>query len=240
MNALCSVLTPAADRPPTRSLELTRQPTAAAPESGDPSVVQLLSDLLRARVQSRRQTRALQLRPLAGLIPALRPAGVTDELTGLYNRRGFFRHGTRLLDVVAHHGYSAQLVYFDLSDPKAVSDTAGPAAGDSLVRHAGAVLRELFPGHGVYEIVGRLGGDEFGALTASTQHASREALLLGLAQPHVGRPAGPPLSLGVGVADFDPWRPVTLEKLLAMARRDMYAHKRVSRTALTDPAPLAV
>jgi diguanylate cyclase (GGDEF)-like protein len=240
MDALCSVLTTATDRRRTHSLELTRELRTAALEGDDPSLVQLLSDLLRVRVQSPAQRRALQLRTLTELIHSLRSVAVTDELTGLYNRRGFFQHGTRLLDVVVRHRYSAHLVYFDLDNLKDVNDTAGHAAGDSLLRAAGAALRELFPGNGVYEIVGRIGGDEFAALTTSAHHASRDALRLALAQPHAGCPAGSPLSLSTGVAHFDPRRPVTMDKLLAVAERAMYVHKRVSRTASTDPAPLAV
>jgi diguanylate cyclase (GGDEF)-like protein len=237
MDASCSGLAMAAGSRRTRSLELTRELRAAALTGDDPSLVQLLAEVLRMREQSRAQTRALQLRALTELIHSLRSAAVTDDLTGLYNRRGFLQYGTRLLDVVARDHYPAHLVYFDLDNLKDVNDTAGHAAGDTLLRHAGDLLRDLFPGHGVYEIVGRLGGDEFAALTTSAQHASRDALLPGLAQPQAG---GPPLSLSVGVARFNARRPVTIDKLLAVAEQAMYEHKRVSRTASIDPAPLAI
>jgi two-component system, cell cycle response regulator len=220
MEAWCSGPTPAAGRWRGRSLELARELRTAALEGDDPSL--------------------LQLRALTELIHSLRSAAVTDDLTGLYNRRGFLQHGTRLLDIVARDRYSAYLVYFDLDNLKDVNDTAGHAAGDTLLRHAADVLREQFPGYGVYEILGRLGGDEFAALTTSAHHASRNALLPGLAQPQAGRPARPPLSLSMGVAHFNPRRPVTIDRLLAVAEQAMYEHKRVSRTVSTDPDPLAV
>lgn len=212
-------------------LELAGELRAAALEGDEARVARRLSELLCLEELPPAQARALQLRTLSDLIHSLRSAAVTDELTGLYNRRGFLQCGTRLLDVVARARQSAQLIYFDLDNLKEVNDTAGHAAGDTLLRHAAAVLRELFPGYGVYEILGRLGGDEFAALTTRVHYACREALLSRLGQPDADCPALSPLSLSLGTAWFNPRRPLTIDTLLAVAERAMYEHKRLSRPA---------
>ncbi len=221
-------------------LELAGELRAAALEGDEEQVARRLSELLSMEQLPPAQARALQLRTLSELIHSLRSAAVTDELTGLYNRRGFLQCGTRLLDVLALTRQSGQLLYFDLNNLKEVNDTAGHTAGDTLLRHAADVLRELFPGHGVYEILGRFGGDEFAALTTRVHYAGRDALLSRLARPAAGCAAHARLSLSLGIAWFNPRRPFGIDTLLAMAERAMYEHKRLSRTASTDRTPLAV
>jgi diguanylate cyclase (GGDEF)-like protein len=225
---------------PGTALELTRELRLAALSGDDPVVARLLRELLHTQRLPRAQTRALQLRALTELIQSLRSAALTDELTGLYNRRGFLQCSMRLLDVARRDRQAVHVCYFDLDNLKDVNDTLGHAAGDSLLRHAAHVLRELFPSYGVCEVLGRLGGDEFAALSTSGRCASRQAVRVGLARRCAGYPAFAPLSLSVGVAHFNPRHPVTIDELLAVAERAMYEHKRVSRTATTDPAPLAV
>jgi diguanylate cyclase (GGDEF)-like protein len=221
----------------SRTGELAAQLRAAAMEGDDLRIKRLLSELLRFKGIPRGRRIAMQLPPLMNLVQSLRSVAMTDELTGLYNRRGFMQIGTRFLDVAARDQRPAHLVYFDLDNLKQVNDTAGHASGDILIRQTGNLLRDLFPNYGVYEVLGRLGGDEFAALTTSADYAMRSAVVLRTRRPQALRPGLPPLSLSVGVAHFDPRRPVGIDELLEIAEQAMYEHKRVSRIAPSGLTP---
>jgi GGDEF domain-containing protein len=98
-------------------------------------------------------------------------------------------------------------------------------------------MRDLYPSYGVYEVLGRLGGDEFAALTTCPEYATRGAIVLraGTQPPHSGDL--PALSLSVGVAHFNPRRPVGIDELLVSAEQAMYEHKRVTGIASSEQTP---
>lgn len=95
---------------------------------------------------------------------------MTDELTGLLNRRGFYSHFRRELASARRHGTAGGvLVMIDLDGFKAINDTHGHLAGDSYLRQvarmiSGAVREE--------DVVARLGGDEFAVLLTNTDPAA--------------------------------------------------------------------
>lgn len=93
-----------------------------------------------------------------------------DSLTRLLNRREFEERAQALLDQPAH-GDSA-LLFIDLDQFKIINDTSGHRAGDELLMHLAAVMRDrLRPG----DILGRLGGDEFGTLLRGVPTAEAAA-----------------------------------------------------------------
>ncbi len=203
-----------------RSTELVRELRIAAMEGDEMRITHLLSELLRSKGLSRGQRIALQQRALLNLVHSLRSAALNDDLTGLYNRRSFLQIGTRLLDLAARDGKPAYLVYFGIDQLARINQGLGRAAGDILIRQTGNLLRDLFPRYGVYEVLGRLQSDEFAALTTSEQHGSRQAILLRVRRPHRSS-AIPALTLSVGVARFNPQRPVDIDELLQSARQAM-------------------
>jgi two-component system, cell cycle response regulator len=207
-------------------------------------MTRLLSDLL----QFKRLTpeRRLALEGLTHLIDSMRSLALTDELTGIYNRRGFLQTGKRFLDVARRDLRSAYFVYIDLNNLKEVNDSAGHAAGDELIRQTGNFLRELFPSYGVREVLGRLGGDEFAALTTERECPSRSEILLRARMRQALVSDRHPLSLSVGLAYFNPLLPTGINELLEEAERAMYEHKRTIRLAAAtrsaiplEPARLA-
>jgi diguanylate cyclase (GGDEF)-like protein len=203
-----------------RSTELVRELRIAAMEGDEMRITHLLSELLRSKGLSRGQRIALQQRALLNLVHSLRSAALNDDLTGLYNRRSFLQIGTRLLDLAARDGKPAYLVYFGIDQLARINQALGRAAGDILIRQTGNLLRDLFPRYGVYEVLGRLQSDEFAALTTSDQHASRHAIMLRVRRPHRSS-AVPALTLSVGIARFNPQRPVDIDELLQSARQAM-------------------
>jgi diguanylate cyclase (GGDEF)-like protein len=233
---VASVLRPKPGTSPARSLELGSQLRAAVMEGDEKRIARLLSELLRVKGLTKGQRVALQLKALQNLVHALRSVALNDETTGLYNRRGFVQTATRLLDLAARDELPAHLVYFHLDQVELVTGAVGRSAGDVLLRQMGNFLRDLFPSYGVYEVLGRLSRDEFAALTTSTEYASRNAILLRLQKPQRSCDL-PALPLRVGIAHFDPVRPVAIDELLDSAQQAMQAHDRVARTASSESAP---
>ena len=81
-----------------------------------------------------------------------------DSLVGLANRAEFHRRA-RTLEIMSDRPYA--MVCVDLDHFKDVNDTGGHAAGDELLRHVGAVLKETVRKE---DLAARLGGDEFAIL----------------------------------------------------------------------------
>ena len=156
----------------------------------------------------------------------LRYLALTDDLTCLFNRRGFFAAATQQLKLAQRNGQSLLLLFCDVDNLKRINDTYGHHEGDlALIRTADA-LEQSFRGS---DILSRLGGDEFVALASETSNQTQEIILRrleknvkksGAAEPRYG------LSLCVGVARFDPKRAIPLGELMVQADRAMYAKKR--------------
>jgi diguanylate cyclase (GGDEF)-like protein len=237
MNAV-SVLRPRHTAAAVRTLELTGQLRAAVTEGDEPRIARLLSELLRLKGLTKGQRVALQLKALQNLVHALRAVALNDETTGLYNRRGFVQTGTRLLDLAARDELPAHLVYFSLGQVELLNEAVGQSAGDVLVRQMGNFMRDLFPNYGVYDVLGRLSRSEFAALTPNAEYASRTAILQRVRGPQWSREF-PALPLSIGVAHFNPARPVAIDELLESAQRDVEAPapERVVRIASSELAP---
>ena len=94
-----------------------------------------------------------------------------DPLLDILNRRGFERELKRALAHIKRYGTEAALMFADLDGFKGVNDRYGHGAGDALLK---AVARELVGHVRASDVVGRLGGDEFGVLI---WHASEEQAL---------------------------------------------------------------
>jgi diguanylate cyclase (GGDEF)-like protein/PAS domain S-box-containing protein len=163
---------------------------------------------------------------------ALRKMSLSDALTGLYNRRGFFMLGQQHLNVARTHPGHAILLYFDLNDFKPINDTFGHAAGDEALKEIAAVLQETFRDS---DLCGRLGGDEFVALAVNCLDPTGAVLLRRLderlAHHNAREGRAFQLSMGRGVARFDPSNPKSLQQLLDEADARLYEDKRARKAA---------
>ncbi len=115
-----------------------------------------------AQAQAAEQKIAEQKKRLA----FLERLAVTDELTGLLNRRGFEQEIIRTMEAAKRYQEKGVLIFIDLDAFKPINDSHGHAAGDAVLRHLGELLLKNVRGT---DSVGRLGGDEFAILlTRST------------------------------------------------------------------------
>lgn len=89
----------------------------------------------------------------------------TDQLTGVYNRRGFEQEFQRVLSAATRYGETGVLIYIDLDGFKPINDTYGHAAGDEMLIEVARVLEDHTRPH---DTVARLGGDEFAILLTRT------------------------------------------------------------------------
>jgi diguanylate cyclase (GGDEF)-like protein len=91
-----------------------------------------------------------------------------DSLAPISNRRAFLRDLARTIKYVERYGAACSLLYFDVNGLKSINDTHGHAAGDAALIHVADILRSNTR---TSDVVGRLGGDEFGVLLARANEA---------------------------------------------------------------------
>jgi diguanylate cyclase (GGDEF)-like protein/PAS domain S-box-containing protein len=166
----------------------------------------------------------------ARLYDALHSLSLTDELTGLRNRRGFMTLTEQELKVAQRTRRRMFLFFIDLDGLKQINDTLGHAVGDAALLGTAHLLQETFR---TSDILARLGGDEFGALMVETAEVSAPALTARLQKNLAARNARAnrsyQLSLSVGITRYDPESPCTIDELLARADEAMYEEKKRKR-----------
>ncbi len=157
---------------------------------------------------------------------ALREMSLVDELTKVYNRRGFMTLAEQQIKVAHRTKKDMSLFYADLDDLKAINDSFGHEEGDAALVEAVEVLRDVFRDS---DIIARLGGDEFVVLAIDVAEGRVAALARRLRERLQARNAraGTPyaLSFSLGIVRYDPGKPCTLTELLILADRKMYQDK---------------
>ncbi|MFA5938417.1 MAG: GGDEF domain-containing protein [Sinimarinibacterium sp.] len=156
----------------------------------------------------------------------LRQASLTDELTGVHNRRGFLLLAEQALLGARRDDHPAMLYFVDIDGLKAVNDRQGHEAGSILIRAVAELLRSEFREG---DIIGRIGGDEFCAL-ALEQRAAPQATIERLLEraSRLREQKGLPfdVSFSIGAAPIDPREPRALEAAMQLADQRMYEIKR--------------
>lgn len=163
---------------------------------------------------------------------ALRALSVRDDLTGLYNRRGFLMLAQSHLALAQRHNRSVKLIFADLDNLKQVNDQHGHAAGDRALMAAARILKHTYRSA---DVVARLGGDEFAVFPLEvSDEAALPRLLARLQQrldefnSHRLEPFR--LSMSVGVGHYKPQECQTVEELLAAADAGLYQTKHERRS----------
>ncbi len=149
-----------------------------------------------------------------------------DHLLPLLNRRAFVRELTRYIAFSDRYGTPASLIYFDLDGFKAINDTYGHAGGDAVLAH---FVETLSANVRDSDIVGRLGGDEFGVILshATQDQAYKKADSLAdklKASPTEWR--GKSIAMTFSYGAFELRAGESAESAMARADEAMYAHKR--------------
>jgi two-component system, cell cycle response regulator len=184
----------------------------------------------RANIQLRRKRMHERLREnhLKSLALAL-----TDELTGLYNRRYATAHLQEVIERAAQGGLPATVLLLDIDHFKEINDTLGHAVGDQVLRELAARMTRNLR---TFDLVARWGGDEFIVIMPETNLATAAAIAERLRvtvadQPCAlaGRVEALNLTISVGVASIDNDK---LERLLDRVDSALYRAKRDGRNRL--------
>ncbi len=155
-----------------------------------------------------------------------------DDLTGLYNRRGFISYGKKCVKLSQRTKKGFMVLFADMDGLKSINDSLGHNTGDEALFEIAEILRKTFRES---DIIARIGGDEFAvlAMDISAFNGVSSVLLARLqenldavnAQPHRSYL----LSISVGIALFKPGSPGTLEELIDEADKRMYEQKRAKK-----------
>jgi two-component system cell cycle response regulator len=189
----------------------------------------------RVRTQIRRQRYAMELRESVSNTMAL---AITDDMTGLYNRRYFDRHLGMMLNRAQVQERDMALMILDIDHFKSVNDSYGHDVGDAVLREFATRLKRNIRG---VDLACRFGGEEFVVLMPDTDIVQAELVAERVRQSiservfevNAGRPLAVTVSAGVTLNESDADTPETLIKRADVA---LYRAKREGRNRVVFDA----
>jgi diguanylate cyclase (GGDEF)-like protein len=155
---------------------------------------------------------------------------ITDELTGLYNRRGFFSLANNYLMLAKRAKKGLMLLYADLDNFKEINDTFGHDEGDRVIKETAAILKSTYR---TSDIIARIGGDEFVVFPVGTDKDHADIIANRL-QENIGNFNARnnnryKLGISIGIATYDPnsvqSSVQSIDELLTEADNLMYRYK---------------
>lgn len=159
-----------------------------------------------------------------------------DELTGVYNRRGFFTQANSIICSPMNEGRDALIVFADLDSLKIINDQFSHEDGDFAIRNAAKILHDSFRSS---DIIGRIGGDEFSVLAMVENATSEEVIDIVRARVAAATEAfnnthDKPyvVHMSVGMYAFKCGHDVELSKILAQADNVLYDQKKNKKSIL--------
>lgn len=177
-----------------------------------------LMDALRDREKSNRDRQKM--------IKRLESISLTDDLTGLHNRRGFFTFAQHYIEIAGRKRTPLFLLFLDLDNLKRINDSYGHHMGDTALIRMAQILRKTFRAS---DVKGRMGGDEFAVFPiGTTQHSvdsSVGRLNKAVEAFNAARRCPFKLMISYGLACYDPEYPSTIEDLMVRADKLMYEQK---------------
>ena len=165
----------------------------------------------------------------------LRNLSLTDELTGLNNRRGFLILAAGLLKFARRSNHPLCLLYIDMDCLKQINDTFGHAEGDLALTHFVRILTETFRDS---DVIGRMGGDEFVVITIDAKERDiatiQSRLQSNVDAYNLQSVRGYALSFSLGVVQVDLKSTYTIDAMLSQADAIMYEQKRLKKGNSVD------
>ncbi len=160
----------------------------------------------------------------------LHTLSITDELTGLFNRRGFFALAEQHIKLANRQRAKVFMLYVDMDGLKGINDTLGHKAGDKALVLLADCLKKSFRDS---DAVARIGGDEFVVFPVDTAGENIGSIIARFQESlkicNEEEFSGCGLSASIGVACYDPADPRSLDELLIQADKSMYELKGLSR-----------
>lgn len=152
---------------------------------------------------------------------------VSDQLTGVYNRRGFINESEKIMQRCSLEHHSGAVLYADLDYLKIINDTFGHKEGDFAIRKISDLLVHNLRSS---DIVGRVGGDEFVAFIMDIDKTQLETICQRIRDcaDDFNSVSDKPYNIGVsmGMYFFDTYDRETIDQLMSGADRDLYNNKK--------------
>ncbi|MHB8091326.1 MAG: diguanylate cyclase [Syntrophales bacterium] len=170
-------------------------------------------------------------------------SAVTDQLTGLHNRRGFLSLAGQQLKLAERNKCGLLLFFADLDGLKLINDKLGHEQGDNALIEAATVFKETFR---TSDILARLGGDEYAVLAVDLTEENSQIFTARLQSLIDARNnlenRRYRLSISLGYSFYNPESPCILEELMASADKLMYERKQNKKSvdSHTDKVPVRV
>ncbi len=156
---------------------------------------------------------------------------LTDELTGLYNRRGFLTLALQQMKLAKRTKHTLSLIFVDLDGLKDINDRCGHTMGSQAIAQTAHILSATFRDS---DIIARYGGDEFVVLAMDSDAQEQDQVLQRLQtqcmQYNLQANVPYQLSMSIGIAHSTADQPCSLDELLGQADAQMYRHKQTKYT----------
>ncbi len=164
----------------------------------------------------------------------VRQLSLTDELTGLYNRRGFFVLAEQQIKIARRTQVSCCILFADLDGLKKINDTFGHSIGDQVIIESANILQQSFR---EADIIARLGGDEFAVFISGIESQSNSFYLrlqenIDNFNQKQNQAYQLSISIGIHTCNFQDYD-CSLEQGLALADQLMYEHKQSKHSQLS-------
>ena len=160
----------------------------------------------------------------------LRSLSLYDDLTGLYNRRGFLPLAEKFLNLANRQKQDLLMIYLDLNDLKVINDTRGHQEGDQALMDIAQILKKTYR---VVDIIARMGGDEFAVIPVGAAKNDIEIVTSRLQKNieahNAANTRNYALSISCGVSYYDIEDPCSVDEFISRADRMMYEQKRLRR-----------
>ncbi|MCX7746536.1 MAG: GGDEF domain-containing protein [Clostridia bacterium] len=160
----------------------------------------------------------------------LKHLSTKDELTSLYNRRGFLELAESYYKIAKRHQNKFLILFADLDKLKLINDNFGHKEGDAAIIAAGQILKQTFRQS---DIIGRMGGDEFTVLAINAClkdiNEIKNRIQRNIDQYNMNSNKPYQLSLSVGAIEFDSNNGLALEDLMVAADYNLYQEKQKKR-----------
>lgn len=172
---------------------------------------------------------------MRGLIDNLNLAWITDALTGVYNRFGFYRNVGRVLMEGKERNKEILLLFADLDRLKFVNDTYGHEEGDFYIKTVAQIIKEVCTEAAV---VMRYGGDEFVSVQV-LEHPNQgrnlmDEIIARVSKLEVLFNKPYPTMVSIGMNITKPDENVSMETLIEQADKEMYKMKQLSKKGRRD------
>ncbi|MBN1412404.1 MAG: GGDEF domain-containing protein [Spirochaetales bacterium] len=199
-----------------------------------------ISDSLHSSMLFRSQRQAEKklknaLREMENLNHELHNISVKDELTGLYNRRGFYALADQHLNLCNRTHKSFILIFLDLDGLKKINDTYGHKEGDEAIKASAKIIKKVFRSA---DIMARLGGDEFVVIAVDNTIEDVDTISNRLTNgiDNFNRKKVKPyhFSISMGFAKFDPDQKMSLSEIISNADKELYRQKKIKKMQKRD------